>query len=303
MIATDTTSSGTRCDACILLELILKFEFVFNLHLMRKILEISNELSKALQRKDQDIVNAMRLVQLCKARLQTMRDDEWDSFFGMVCSFCEAHEINVLNMDDMFVTLGRSRRDTVTNLHYFRVKMFYAIIDMQLQELNDRFSEVNSELLLCVACLCPNNSFVAFDKNKVIRLCQYYLADFDATDILELDDQLDTYIFDMRTHEDFGELQDLNDLAQKLVAKNKHEVYPLVYKLVILALVLPVATTTVEKAFSAMSIVKNRLRNRIGDQWLNDSLIAYIEKDVFDNIENDVIMEHYQNMRTRREQL
>ncbi|XP_022865451.1 zinc finger MYM-type protein 1-like [Olea europaea var. sylvestris] len=206
MIATDTTSSGTRGDACILLELMLKFEFVFNLHLMRKILGISNELSKALQRKDQDIINAMRLVQLCKAQLQTMRDDGWDSFFGMVCSFCEAHEINVPNMDDMFITLGRSRRDTVTNLHHFRVEMFYAIIDMQLQELNDRFSELNSDLLLCVACLCPNNSFAAFDKNKVIRLCQYYPGDFDATAILELEDQLDTYIFDMRIDEDFKEL-------------------------------------------------------------------------------------------------
>lgn len=64
-------------------------------------------------------------------------------FFGMVCSFCEAHEINVPNIDDMFITLDRSRRDTVTNLHHFHVEMFYNIIDTQLQELNDRFSEVN----------------------------------------------------------------------------------------------------------------------------------------------------------------
>lgn len=88
--------------------------------------------------------------------------------FGMVCSFCKAHKINIPNMDYMFITLARSRRAAVTNLHHFRVKMFYAIINMQFQDLNDRFSEVNSDLLLCVACLCPNNSFAAFDKNKVI---------------------------------------------------------------------------------------------------------------------------------------
>ncbi|XP_022854809.1 zinc finger MYM-type protein 1-like [Olea europaea var. sylvestris] len=92
---------------------------------------------------------------------------------------------------------------------------------------------------------------------------------------------------------DFEELQGISDLAQKLVVKNKHEVYPLVYKLVTLTLVLPVATATVKRAFSAMTYVKNRLRNRIGDQWLNDSLIAYIEKDVFDEIENDAI-DHYE---------
>ena len=45
----------------------------------------------------------------------------------------------------------------------------------------------------------------------------------------------------------------------------KNVSYPLVYSLVTLALILPVATAIVERAFSAMNIIKNRLRNRIGD--------------------------------------
>ncbi|XP_068323241.1 uncharacterized protein [Pyrus communis] len=48
-----------------------------------------------------------------------------------------------------------------------------------------------------------------------------------------------------------------------------------------LALVLPVATASVKRAFSAMNIIKSPLCNKIGDQWLNDSLVVYIEKDVF----------------------
>jgi hypothetical protein len=39
-----------------------------------------------------------------------------------------------------------------------------------------------------------------------------------------------------------------------------------------------------------MNIVKNRLRNRIGDQWMNDYLITYIEKDIFKTISNEEIM-------------
>ena len=80
-------------------------------------------------------------------------------------------------------------------------------------------------------------------------------------------------------------------------------VYPLVYLLVSLALILPVATATVEKEFSAMKIVKNRLRNRINDQWMNDSLIVYIEKDIFHSIDNEAIMQRFQNMKTRQNQL
>ena len=49
--------------------------------------------------------------------------------------------------------------------------------------------------------------------------------------------------------------------------------YPLVYSLVTLALILPVATVTVERVFLVMKIIKNQLHNRIGDQWMNDCLV------------------------------
>ncbi|XP_052171575.1 uncharacterized protein LOC127787555 [Diospyros lotus] len=152
-------------------------------------------------------------------------------------------------------------------------------------------------------CLCPDDSFSAFDKNKLIRLGEYYPEDFSPIDLLALDDILETYVIDMHTHKNFEGLQGLSDLARKLVAMKKNDVYPLVYKLVTLALILPVATATVERVFSAMKIVKTRLRNRIGDQLLNDSLVMYIENDIFSKIDNDVIMRRYQNMKTRREQL
>ena len=61
-----------------IMRLILSFEFVFALHLMKNILGITNELSITLQKKkkNQDIVNAMDLVKVSKQRLQVMRDDE-----------------------------------------------------------------------------------------------------------------------------------------------------------------------------------------------------------------------------------
>jgi hypothetical protein len=247
----------------------------------------------------------MKLVKICKQRLQAMRDDEWESFLRTVSYFCERYNIDIPNMDDIFIPLGRSRRNTqgTTNLHHFRVDFFYAIIDMQIQELNDRFSEVNSDLLLCVSCLCPDNSFSAFNKDKLIQLCEYYPKDFTPVEILALEEQIQTYIIDMRTTEDFQGLRGLNHLAEKLVETKKNEVYPLVYRLVTLALILPVATATVERVFSAMKIVKNRLRSRMGDQWLSDSLVAYVENDVLNNIDNDVIIRRFQSMKTCRLQL
>ena len=38
-------------------------------------------------------------------------------------------------------------------------------------------------------------------------------------------------------------------------------------------------------------------------QWMNDCLITYIEKNIFKTISNEEIMQQFQGMKTRREQL
>ena len=79
----------------------------------------------------------------------------------------------------------------------------------------------------------------------------------------------------------------------------KNVSYSLVYSLVNLTLILLVATTTVERAFSAMNIIKNRLRNQIRDQWMNDCLVTYIEKYIFKTIKCEEIMQQFQNIKNR----
>ena len=154
-------------------------------------------------------------------------------------------------MNEIFVVSGRPRRNTQqnTNLYHYRVELFYTVIDMQLQELNNRFSEANTDLLLCMACLNPSNSFVAFDKEKFIHLTKFYSSNFLRTYILALDSQLQNYIFNMCSKDFFLELQGVSELVEKLVSIRKHETYPLVYLLVKLVLTLPVATATVERSF------------------------------------------------------
>ncbi|XP_057756062.1 uncharacterized protein LOC130975262 [Arachis stenosperma] len=109
---------------------------------------------------------------LSKQRLQTIRDDGWSLLLDEVSLFCDKHNITVPKMDDIFVSQGKSRRKAqkISNLHHFQVEIFYQVVDRQLQELNNRFTEVNIELLLCIACLNPRHSFLAFDKEKLIQL-------------------------------------------------------------------------------------------------------------------------------------
>ena len=75
------------------------------------------------------------------------------------------------------------------------------------------------------------------------------------------------------------------------------------YRLVELTLLLPVATTSVERVFSVMKAVKIDLRNRTRDEWLNDSLVIYIKNEIFVSIDNELILNRFQNMDSRINQL
>ena len=151
-----------------------------------------------------------------------------------------------------------------------------------------------------MASLSPCNLFNDFDKRKLVRFAEFYPSDFSPIRVQHLSGQLDTYIADMRANVEFSSLGGIGDLARLLVRTRTDKVYPLVYLLLTLALILPVATATVERAFSAMNIIKTRLRNRMGDEWLSDSLVVYIENEVFEGVTNEAIMKKFQDMKTRR---
>jgi len=290
-----------KANASNLIEALTTFDFIFSCFFMRKVLGITNELSQALQRKEQDIMNAVSLVIIAKFHLQDLRDNGWDSLLDEAQSFCSIFKIDVLNMEDMWVAKRSQRRgEGMTNQHFYCVEFFYVVIDMILQELNNRFTEGNTELLRCMSCLNPSNNFHAFDKMKLIDLANFYPNDFSERELCVLESQLECYILDVQSDGEFSQLNGIGDLAEKLVVKRKNLLYPIVYKLVKLVLILPVATASVERAFSAMTIVKTRLRNRMGDEWMNDNLVTYIEKDIFSCVTNEAIMQRFQNMKTRR---
>ncbi|XP_022891835.1 zinc finger MYM-type protein 1-like [Olea europaea var. sylvestris] len=219
------------------------FQFVFSLHFMFKILVITDDLSQVLQKNDQNIQNVMKLLKLCKYALQNMRDNDWDTLLSKVIQFCVDRHISVPNMDDIVVSKGRPRRAShqVTYYHCFYVDLFCHVIDSILQELNYRFPETTTEFFTYISCLSPRDSFAAFDVCKLVRLAHLYLMDFNSEELLLLRPQLD--------------------------------------KLITLVLILPMTTASVERVFSVMNLIKNDLRNKMGDELLNDNLV----KDSYNN--------------------
>ncbi|XP_042386946.1 uncharacterized protein LOC121978711 [Zingiber officinale] len=202
----DNTNDDNNGITASLIDKMESYEFVFVMHLMKSLLGITNELSLALQQKDQNIVLAISLIKTMK------------------------------------------------------------VLDMMVQEMNNQFLEPSTEVFTCIACLYPKDSFSQFNIGKLLRLAKLYPEDFSLTDRVILEDKLETYIQNVR-----GE-----------------------FSMIILK---------IWEVLLKRWLKRTDLRNRMGDEWMNDSLVVYIEKDIFATIENEQILQHFQQMNTRRIQL
>jgi len=299
-------TDAKRRQARGLMDYLKDFDFVFHLQLMLLILRHANCLSLSLQRKDKDILEAMSEVQLTKQKFQQIRDDGWDSVLSSVLSFCEEHGIPKLDMEQEYIDRHKPRKKTNrTNYQHYKYDCLNPVIDLQLAEFNDRFNEVNSELLTNIAAFSPKNSFDAFKIESLMELAKAYPDDFDPRDLDDLIIELNIYIDNVRADARFAQVATISELGKLMVDTNKNLSFPLVYRLIKLVLVLPIATTSVERCFSVVKIVKTDLRNRIGDGFMNDCVICFVEQEFLDAIPNDDIIVRFQNMddRTRRVKL
>ncbi|XP_074337553.1 uncharacterized protein LOC141674752 [Apium graveolens] len=110
----DVVAQGTifsqRGDALSAIKMLMSYEFVFILHVVKEIMAITDLLCRALQQKSLDILNAMHLVSNKKMLIQKLRSDGWESHLENVRSFCERHTILIPDMNAPYFDVLKSLR-------------------------------------------------------------------------------------------------------------------------------------------------------------------------------------------------
>ncbi|GKC14074.1 zinc finger MYM-type protein 1-like protein [Tanacetum coccineum] len=269
--------------------------------MMKTILGHADVLCKALQQKDQEVVSAVKMVSQTRKLVQTLRDDKWGSFLDEVTAFCKKHGIRIPDFSAPYFE-GRSVRnqDNATNEHHYHYDVYNETIDFQLRELDSRFSEKIVELLELSSALDPRDGYISFNSDSILKLAKkYYYLDFTDQELDDLEFQLKHFELDMKDHPKLGKASSIVDLCQGLAYTRKASHYYLVDRLIRLVLTLPVSTASVERAFSAMKIVKNRLRNKMGDVFLSDNLVLYIEKDIAETFSLDSVLDDFSAKKRR----
>jgi hAT family C-terminal dimerisation region len=132
---------------------------------------------------------------------------------------------------------------------------------------------------------------------------KFYPADFSDQEKAQVKSQLPHYQIDIRTHSDLQNSSSLADLTTGLVKVGKASIYSMVDRLLRLVITLPISTATTERVFSAMKLIKMRLRNWMGDGFLRDYMVVYTEKEIADKFISDEIIDTFDLLGSRRSKL
>ena len=92
----------------------------------------------------------------------------------------------------------------------------------------------------------------------------------------------------------------LTNLCRCLVESGRHTIYNLIDRLLRLLVTLPVSTASAERAFSTSKIIKTRLRNRMEDDLLANSMLLQIEREIALKIGYEDVIADFKATKNRR---
>jgi hypothetical protein len=132
-------------------------------------------------------------------------------------------------MEQEYIDRHKPRKMTNrTNYEHYKYGCLSSIIDLQLAEFDDRFSEVNSELLMNIDAFSPKDSFAAFNVESLMELAKAYPDDFNPKELHDLCGELPVYIDNVRADARFAQLKTISELGRLMVGTNKHVAFGLV---------------------------------------------------------------------------
>lgn len=160
------------------------------------------------------------------------------------------------------------QRDVVDNEQKYRCTLYYPLIDSMLVELTARFSNRNAEILSAISALSPNSS------NFLSSCAMTPLADMlkCATSLL---------------HNEVSVLQPMMKSTKALTLIDMYfellplrQAFPTILSLLTAAITLPVSSTTCERTFSKLKLIKTAARNSMLNERLSDLCLLAVEREI-----------------------
>ncbi|XP_060872929.1 zinc finger MYM-type protein 1-like isoform X1 [Metopolophium dirhodum] len=269
--------------------------FLIGVTLLKDVLCIINMLSTTLQSKSATLGKAKETINgVIKSFEQLRCEDEFYKFWKKIELMAEEFNIT-LQINRLGSKRKRTQPKYLNNYHlqtvtadeeveqnfssvsdFWKITVYFPIIDTVIANLKYRFSEKN----LSMACSVDNFMSLNYDGSQ--EFINHY-KDILCVKIEVL--KAEMMVINNCLPPNFT-LEDLKD-------KVKKDSFPNLYKLLQIAITIPVSSATCERSFSTMRRTKNWLRSSMLQQRFTNLSLLNIEKDLLNQLNTETILNKY----------
>ena len=249
------------------------FLFLFPLKLMRIVLEHVNQLSQHLQTKDANFSSVILMVQGTLSVLKSLRNDEqflelWNDTEQLAKKEnCSPAVIPRRRTVPAKFGGGPSSANCETPADFYRQSIYFPVLDILINEINNRFKENDLELLHALRCVLSSKQA---NREYITLICNTYKVP-ESELIAELN-VFNHLCENSNTNDDFNSRFSIF-CTQKLFESFPH--LNMVFKIL---LTIPMSSASCERSFSCLRRLKTYIRSSNGQERLSNLALLSIER-------------------------
>jgi len=275
-------------------------EFVFLLCLWENILKPLHGISKSMQKKNTNLFNACKNLEEATNFITRLRCD-YENVLLTTKNLCKSWDIPTNYRTERtrfaikhFDEIDGDRRLNITEEN-LKIKLFLPIIDTVLFQINSRFEglkKVNDHFHF----LHP--SILVSSKEEEIVKASYDFVQLYHDDISP--DFTRQLLSIKELFANISGIKYIKDLAIFILENDFSTTYSDVLSACLIYLTLPVTVASAERSFSKLKLIKNYLRNSIGQDRLSNISILNIEKEKTADLDINKIINDFAVIKTRK---
>lgn len=280
-------NSDTSSKSSLLLNSIIKSEFVVSLIVAGDLFSFTLPLCKVLQKVNCDLYEACENIENMSNILIRKRENAIEEFSIL---FNKSKNMLKLINNDIAMPRINYRQTKRINIQtnnpeeYFRIAIYIPLLDDFIQQLNERFIN-KKELIISLQNVIPK--FCVYKSYKDIKPCvDFYISNPNSTAV-----EAEFLLWQTKWTKILEKERPSNAL-NSLINCNV-DFFPSIFYLLNVLGTLPVSTSTPERTFSTLKRLKTFLRNRTGQERLVGQALMSVHRNIEINVEE--VIEKFSN--------
>ncbi|XP_078490135.1 52 kDa repressor of the inhibitor of the protein kinase-like [Ciona intestinalis] len=284
----DSPNTATANKASSLKSSLTDFGLICRSRILASVLSYSHRLSIALQGKSVDLISCYNMLSTTLQQIKSVNENS-RQFFSELYHQCLDFASNNNISTNLILPRGIQAATAEDHLHDSVFKPF--IVDI-LKQMEERFSVLFQRAMTCFR-LVPKH-LLTTDFTAVDELVNLYKADLT-------DDVQETFHSEITFWQNKWKNSDVDSLPVDILtslASANPQFFPNIHTLLKIIATLPVTTSSSERSFSKLKLLKTYLRSTMGQERLNGLALLAVHRDV--NIDSDEIVMQFSQQKARR---